>query len=131
MRVLIVEDDYANALVTRLYLEDAGIRCVVVENGEEALQKISTENFDAVLMDIGLSTLSGYEVTRAIRARECELGLPRLRIIGVTGYAFTTDRDKCFDAGMDDYLSKPYKSEDLLGKLPGERRISAPAVAVG
>jgi CheY-like chemotaxis protein len=117
MRVLIVEDDQANALVTRLYLEEVGHECEVVESGEHALESILNNIYDAILMDVGLGDLDGYQTTRAIRQRESEAALPRIRIIGVTGYAFTSDRDKCFEAGMDDYLSKPYKSAELLQKL--------------
>lgn len=117
MKILIVEDDRANAFVTRVYLEEFGFECQVAESGMAALEKIADTVFDVVLMDVGMDDLDGYETTQAIRAREQDGESGPVAIIGVTGYAFNSDREKCFAAGMDDYLSKPYRPEELREKI--------------
>lgn len=114
--VLVVEDNPVNQKVTSLMLERFGHRAHVVPNGEEALQALQTAEYDLVLMDCQMPEMDGYEATRRIRAASD----PRLRlipIVAMTANAIKGDREKCLDAGMNDYLSKPIRIEDLRSAL--------------
>ncbi|HEX5009648.1 MAG TPA: response regulator [Planctomycetota bacterium] len=129
-RVLLVEDNAINALVCRRVLERVGHEVVVRANGAEAVEATAREAFDVVLMDCQMPVLDGYAATRAIRKREGAAG-PHQLIIAVTANALAGDRQRCLEAGMDDYLAKPIKPNELLAKieewLPW---ISEPAAAV-
>jgi CheY-like chemotaxis protein len=129
MKVLIVEDDHANAFVARVYLEEFGFECDIAESGAMALALIGAKKYDAILMDIGMRGLDGYETTRAIRLHERRNARAATAIIGVTGYAFNSDREKCFEAGMDDYLSKPYRPVELRAKLTSLHENKHPTTA--
>lgn len=119
--VLLVEDYQPNALVAGLYLEQFGFRHDVAENGMKALQKMKERDYHAVLMDVQMHGLDGYQTTREIRKFEKEMHKQRVRIIGMTAHALPGDREKCLEAGMDDYLTKPFKPEDLREKLSTAR----------
>lgn len=116
-RVLLVEDYQPNALVAGLYLEQFGFMHDVAENGTKALQKMKERDYHAILMDVQMHGLDGYQTTREIRKFEKETHKQRVRIIGMTAHALPGDREKCLEAGMDDYLTKPFKPEDLREKL--------------
>jgi signal transduction histidine kinase/CheY-like chemotaxis protein/HPt (histidine-containing phosphotransfer) domain-containing protein len=105
--VLLVEDNPVNLLVAQRLLQLSNFDCVSAENGEIALELMQQQKFDLVLMDCQMPVLDGYQATRAWRNLEAERGLPRLPIIAMTANAMAEDRQKCLDAGMDDYLSKP------------------------
>jgi signal transduction histidine kinase/CheY-like chemotaxis protein/HPt (histidine-containing phosphotransfer) domain-containing protein len=105
--VLLVEDNPVNLLVAQRLLQLSNFDCVSAENGEIALELMQQQKFDLVLMDCQMPVLDGYQATRAWRNLETERGLPRLPIIAMTANAMAEDRQKCLDAGMDDYLSKP------------------------
>jgi CheY-like chemotaxis protein len=79
----------------------------VANHGREALAALDRESFDLALMDIQMPEMGGFEATAEIRRRERERGLPPLRIIAMTAHAMSGDRERCFEAGMDGYLSKP------------------------
>jgi CheY-like chemotaxis protein len=115
--VLLVDDYAPNVMVASIYLEQFGFECDVAENGLIALEKVKKRKYHAILMDVQMRELDGYQATRAIRQYEKETGVPRTRIIGMTAHALVGDRQKCIDAGMDDYLAKPYHLEDLKDKL--------------
>lgn len=123
-QVLLVEDNPINQVVTAALLEKLGCRVTVAEDGREAIEKLTAQSVDLVLMDCQMPVMDGYEATRRIRAGEA--GVPQLPIVAVTAHALAEDRQKCLDAGMDDYLAKPFGSEELLnmlGKwLPAESR---------
>ncbi|OYW75459.1 MAG: hypothetical protein B7Z26_11035, partial [Asticcacaulis sp. 32-58-5] len=106
-RVLIVEDYRPNLLVATSYMEMLGYHFDTAQNGVEAIEKVKSSNYDAVLMDVQMPGMDGLSATRAIRAWESQENLKRTPIIGITAYALTGDREKCLEAGMDDYLSKP------------------------
>lgn len=120
-RILLVEDYPANVLVATTLLEDFGYSYAVATSGEEALQKIMTEQFDAALMDVELGdALCGMETTRRVRAWEqtqTDKKAARLPIIAMTAHALMGDREKCLAAGMDDYISKPFDPDELKNKL--------------
>ncbi|MFQ5729570.1 MAG: response regulator [Waddliaceae bacterium] len=110
-RVLIAEDYFVNQEVTQDILELMDFEVAIAENGVEALEKHATQNFDAILMDIQMPELDGYEATKEIRKREgSEKHTP---IIALTANALMGDREKCLKAGMDDYISKPIEAEKL------------------
>ena len=117
MRVLLAEDNPVNQLVTEAMLQWAGHRVTIADNGQEALERLERESFDVVLMDMQMPVLDGLEATRAIRERELARGRPRLPIVALTANAYDSDRDLCLQAGMDDYLSKPLKRDDLLAAI--------------
>ncbi|KOR36331.1 MULTISPECIES: response regulator [Planktothricoides] len=82
-----------------------------VENGQAALDRLALQAYDLVLMDCHMPVLDGYEATRLLRQREGE-NAPRV-VVGFTAYAMKGDREKCLDAGMDDYLTKPVTTQEL------------------
>jgi CheY-like chemotaxis protein/HPt (histidine-containing phosphotransfer) domain-containing protein len=105
--VLIVEDNLVNLNVAKKMLLRLGLTCDVAADGLAALSAIDHQQYDLVLMDCQMPRMDGYEATRAIRLREGTRGLAHLPVIAMTANAMQGDREKCLDAGMDDYLSKP------------------------
>jgi len=114
--VLVVEDSPVNRLVAVHVLERLGFRAHVVNDGREALQALSTQRYDAVLMDCQMPDIDGYEATRELRRRED--GGQHTPVIAMTAHAMTGDRERCLDAGMDDYIAKPVRSQ-TLGEVLG------------
>ena len=114
-KILAVEDDVTQRYVLRIVLESFGLNFEIVSSGEEALVALSdrTKNYALILMDIKLPYMDGFECTREIRKREEKAGARRIAIIAVTAYASIEDKQLCLDAGMDDYISKPYTLEAL------------------
>jgi CheY-like chemotaxis protein len=109
--VLVVEDSPVNRLVAVHVLERLGFRAHVVNDGREALQALSSQRYDAVLMDCQMPDIDGYEATRELRRREN--GGRHTPVIAMTAHAMTGDRERCLDAGMDDYIAKPVRSQTL------------------
>jgi PAS domain S-box-containing protein len=122
-KILLVEDHEANIIVACAYLDTLEYSYDVARNGKEALQKIQLENFDAVLMDVQMPEMNGFDATQMIRKYEQDNKKARLPIIGVTAYALAGDKERCFSAGMDEYISKPFDPDELQEKL--EKVISA------
>ena len=120
-RLLIVEDNVINQTLTARLVERLGYQTDVASGGEEALQALARETYAAVLMDCQMPVMDGFETTAAIRAREQSAGLSQraahVPIIAVTANAMPGDRERCLAAGMDDYLSKPLRIEDLQTAL--------------
>jgi len=116
--ILLVEDNKVNQLVAGKMLTAMGLRVDYAENGEEALAALAKTRYDLVFMDCQMPVLDGYQATKAFRSREVS-GEKRLPIIAMTANAMAGDRQKCLEAGMDDYLAKPVKKE-LLRKLLGQ-----------
>jgi len=116
--VLVVEDYAANVMVATLILESLGYTVDVATSGSEAIRKIQDRPapYAAILMDVQMQDMDGLEATRRIRVLEQEKGF-RHYIIGVTAHALAGDRDKCLEAGMDDYMSKPIHMDRLAQKL--------------
>jgi CheY-like chemotaxis protein len=112
-KVLVVEDVASNALVARRMLERAGLTVTTCSNGAEALEALARERFEIALVDCEMPVLDGYEATREIRRRE-EGSSRHQVIIALTANALAGDRKRCLDAGMDDYVAKPLKADDLL-----------------
>ncbi|MGD8931281.1 MAG: response regulator, partial [Chromatiales bacterium] len=116
-KVLVVEDNPVNQAVVKKMLEKSGLTPASAVDGTEALACLERENFDMVLMDCQMPRMDGYEATRKLRQREAEKGLMRIPVIAMTANAMPGDRERCLDAGMDDYLAKPIKPSVLDNKL--------------
>jgi len=117
LRVLLVEDDFSNQITTRKLLEKSGHAVTLAENGQQALDRLSTEDFDIVLMDIQMPVMGGVEATEAIRNAPSLAACKHIPIIALTAYAMSGDREKFLASGMDDYLAKPVSLENLMGVL--------------
>ncbi len=113
LRILVVEDNPVNQLVAKRLLERQGFKPVIAEDGFKALNHYADKEFDLVLMDIQLPEMDGYEVTRRIREMQKKIGR-RIPIVAMTANAMKGDREKCLEAGMDDYVSKPVQPQKLF-----------------
>ena len=114
LRVLLVEDNEINRELASQLLRDVGIVVSTAQNGREAVQKVTTESFDGVLMDIQMPEMDGYQAARAIRAQSELAALP---IIAMTANAMLVDRAKALDAGMNDHLPKPINPGELYAAI--------------
>ncbi|MBP2160356.1 MULTISPECIES: ATP-binding protein [Asticcacaulis] len=113
-KILLVEDSPANVVVASHLLEDYGYGVDVAEHGAAALSKLQTGTaYFAILMDVQMPVMDGLECTRRIRQDEADHGKRHMPIIGMTAHAQASDREKCFAAGMDAYLPKPFDPRDL------------------
>lgn len=106
--ILVAEDDPVNQDVVVLMLEAIGCRATIAETGKIAVEKVLNNTYDLVFMDCQMPDMDGFEATRTIRRHEWESGDRRIPIISLTGIVIEMDKEKMFDVGMDDYLSKPY-----------------------
>ena len=118
-RVLIAEDDDVNAVIATAYLEHMGVTAERVKDGHLAVRHALREGDrpDLVLMDCRMPRMDGMMATREIRKQERSLGLPRVPVIALTATTSDINRQLCLNAGMDDFMSKPYTREDLLRVL--------------
>jgi PAS domain S-box-containing protein len=113
LRILLVEDEPSNALPMSKLLEKAGHALTLAEDGQQALDRLKAQDFDVILMDIQMPVMNGVEATRAIRAAS-DLGPKKnIPIIALTAYARPGDKEKFLQAGMNAYLAKPVRMEDL------------------
>jgi two-component system, sensor histidine kinase and response regulator len=133
-RVLVAEDNPVNQLVIQGMLNKRGYTCDIVADGREALTQLERGEHAAVLMDVQMPEIDGFEATRRIRARET--GEEHVPIIAMTASAMEGDRERCLQAGMDDYISKPLRPEQLDAVLerwlgPVAAPVAAPASANG
>ena len=111
--VLVVEDSSVNQIVAARSLERCGCRTEVAADGREALEVLGKRRFDAVLMDCQMPVLDGYAATAELRRREARTG-EHTPVIAMTAHAMDGDRERCLAAGMDDYISKPMRREELV-----------------
>jgi PAS domain S-box-containing protein len=113
--ILLVEDNQVNQAVSLKMLSLSGYTATAVNNGKEAIKAVKNGNFDAVLMDIQMPEVDGFTATSEIR----KLDLPQkdIPIIALTAHALMGDKDKCLNAGMNDYISKPIKGQELVHKI--------------
>ncbi len=114
-RVLIAEDNAVNRKVAVRLLEKLGCRVDVASDGKEAVSMVAQRPYDLVFMDCQMPEMDGYQATAEIRQRQrAERGIP---IIAMTAHAMQGDRDRCLAAGMDDYISKPLRTEELVAVI--------------
>lgn len=113
LKILLAEDNPVNVKFIRSLFSEKGISFTVAENGQEAIEKLSRERFDIILMDIEMPVMSGYDATSFIR-KQLRLDVP---IIAMTAHAMAGERDKCLRIGMNDYLSKPINIHLLFEKM--------------
>ena len=114
-RILIVEDDEVSRAVMQTFLKKLHFETITAENGRTALDLMSKQTFDLILMDIQMPVLDGISATKMIRSNEAHTG-EHIPVIALTAYALTGDREKFLDAGMDDYIAKPVDL-NLLKKI--------------
>jgi len=112
--ILVVEDQEDNRRIMRDLLASAGYEVIEAVTGEEGVAAAETHRPDMILMDIQLPGLDGYEATRRIKANP---DLQHIPIIVVTSYALSGDDVKAYEAGCDDYVSKPFSPRELLAKI--------------
>ncbi|MFZ9407970.1 MAG: response regulator [Burkholderiaceae bacterium] len=121
LRILVAEDNPTNQLLLKVMLQRQGHQVTVAQHGLEALEQFALHSFDVILMDMQMPRMDGLDTTREIRRREKGQGLAETPIIAITANAMTGDREKCLEAGMNDYLPKPVKLADLIVRLQGIR----------
>jgi CheY-like chemotaxis protein len=116
-RVLLAEDNPVNQEVATSMLENLGCRVTLAVNGVEAVAATEDVAYDVVLMDMQMPEMDGTDATRAIRDREARTGRPRVPIIALTANAFAKDAELCYEAGMDEFLTKPFTLSQLHARL--------------
>ena len=121
LSILLAEDGVVNQVLVKTLLEKAGHMVTVVETGAQAVEATAVVHYDAVLMDVQMPEMDGLEATARIRAREAG-GQRRVSIIALTAHAMEGDRERCVAAGMDGYISKPIRPEDLFAALAEHTR---------
>jgi CheY-like chemotaxis protein len=112
-RILMAEDNPINQRVGKLILQRAGFNIDIVADGNEALEAHQARPYDLILMDCQMPMMDGFEASQKIR----ELAQPQPVIIAVTANALVGERERCLNAGMDDYLSKPFQAEQLIAMV--------------
>jgi CheY-like chemotaxis protein len=116
--IMVAEDNEVNQIVFTQILEDLGVNYQIVDNGGSAVELWKTASPALILMDVSMPVMNGHQATEAIREAEAqEPKRGHTPIIGVTAHALTGDKEKCLQAGMDDYLSKPISPEKLAEKI--------------
>ncbi len=115
LHLLLAEDNAVNRKLAIRLLEKAGHTVVAVENGRQAVERVESEHFDLVLMDVSMPEMDGLQATALLRAKY--KNSPRLPIIAMTAHALMGDREMCLNAGMDGYISKPIKLADLFEEI--------------
>jgi osomolarity two-component system sensor histidine kinase NIK1 len=114
LSILLAEDNEVNQKVALKILEKHNHYVTVVDNGLDAFVQVKERKFDAVLMDIQMPVMGGFESTAKIREHEHSFNLPRMPIIALTAHAMFGDRERCIEAGMDCYLSKPLNPDQMI-----------------
>jgi CheY-like chemotaxis protein len=126
-RILVVEDNYVNQKVVSAVLGKRGFAIELANDGREALAKLENGEFDLVLMDVQMPLLDGLEATRLIRQNERWKFLP---IVAMTAHAMNGDRERCLEAGMTGYISKPVHPSHLLQTIEAYLAVSPASLPV-
>ena len=121
-RILVAEDNIVNQFVIRKILEELGCKATIVNDGIEVVKSWKARRYDIILMDIQMPNRDGIAATGVIR--KLENGERAIPIIAITANALTSDRDACIEAGLDDYLSKPYRIKEFKMMLERWVRLS-------
>ena len=116
INILLAEDNEANQFLIKAITKSQDWNITVVDDGEKAVKAFKEADYHIVLMDVQMPTMNGYEATKEIRKYEEENG-KHTPIIALTAYAMQSDKDLCIEAGMDDYISKPFKRQEFLNAI--------------
>ncbi len=117
-KILIAEDNLINQKIAMLMLRKYDQIIDLAENGDIAVEKFKSDNYDLVLMDLHMPELDGFEATRKIREiEEAENRKVKVKIYAMTASSVNDERDNCLEAGMDGYLSKPFRNEEVMSIL--------------
>ena len=125
-RILLAEDNPVNQMVAKKIVSSAGYEVEAVDNGKDVLAALEDRAYDLLLLDVQMPIMDGFEVAAAIRDRHAKEGGDRIPIIAMTAHALRGDRERCLEAGMDDYMSKPINADLLKEKL--RQRLGEPGV---
>ncbi|MCX5756977.1 MAG: response regulator, partial [Candidatus Hydrogenedentes bacterium] len=117
VRILLAEDNATNQMVALRVLEKLGYRADVVADGQEAIRSLEMLPYDIVFMDVQMPVMDGFDATRSIRSGKTKAPNPKIPIIAMTAHAMKGDRERCLEAGMDDYISKPISPQALAAAL--------------
>ena len=115
IRILVAEDNPVNQKVAQAMLKKMGLRADVVANGQEAVNALQIIPYDLVLMDCQMPEMDGFEATRSIRQEGSKALNPQIPIIAMTAFTMRGDRDKCIQAGMNDFIAKPVQQKRTGG----------------
>jgi len=124
LKILLAEDSLVNQKLAVALLEKQGHSVVVADNGKKAVAAWDSQHFDLVLMDVQMPEMDGLEATATIRAQERRRGGTRVPIIAMTAHALKDDRQRCLQAGMDEYVAKPIHASHLFGAIEGVLGVS-------
>ena len=113
LKILLAEDGKTNQILARKLLEKWGHQVQIAENGQLAIEAWQAHAFDLILMDIAMPVMDGLEATQRIRELESVSSVPRIPIVAVTAHALKGDRERCLEAGLDDYLPKPFRKSEV------------------
>jgi CheY-like chemotaxis protein len=111
-RVLVAEDNKSNQVLIKAILEKLGLQVLLAENGRQAMEAAVQTPFDLILMDMQMPVMNGFEATRQLRRQSI-----RIPIIALTAHAMDEERSACFQAGCDDFISKPLRKDELVALL--------------
>lgn len=114
---LLVEDNYINQQIANMLFKKIGYQAEIASNGAEALQMVTKKSYDLIFMDCDLPQIDGFEATVEIRNRENISNTKKSKIIALTANSMQGDKEKCLESGMDDYLCKPLKEEELIAMV--------------
>lgn len=118
LNILLVEDNLLNQKFAIATLQRHGHNVDIAENGKIAIEKYKQNNYDLILMDIQMPVMDGLEATHEIRRIEKDKGIKNpIKIIAITAYVMERDRKMCLNAGMNEYLAKPFKPQELIGLI--------------
>ena len=124
--ILLAEDNPVNQKLAIRLLEKRGHQVTLAQNGREALGALAAKAYDLVLMDVQMPEMDGLEATRRLRVREQQNGVARQAVVAMTALAMKGDKERCTDAGMDGYLTKPIRAQELDGVLDQYSAMAAP-----
>jgi len=119
LKILLVEDNLLNQKFAVATLVREGHTVDIAENGKVAIEKFQNTGYDLILMDIQMPIMDGIQATLKIREIEQERRNSHMKIVAVTAYALEKDKSRCLAAGMDDFLAKPFKPQELIGLIEG------------